>query len=50
MTPVQVIGGLIAVAGGIVVSLSNGTSTAAVPVGMANLDEVPGKDYVHPDS
>ncbi len=50
MTPVQVIGGLIAVAGGIVVSLSNGTSTPAVPVGMANLDEVPGKDYVHPDS
>jgi drug/metabolite transporter (DMT)-like permease len=44
MTPAQVIGGLIAVAGGVAVSLSNEESTPAIPVGMANLDEVPGKD------
>jgi len=50
MTPIQAVGGLIAVLGGIVVSLSNKTLTPAVPVGIAHLEEVPGKDHAHPDS
>ena len=44
MTPLQAIGGLIAIAGGIVVSMSNEASTTGIVDGKADLEEVAGQD------
>ncbi|HJT55732.1 MAG TPA: DMT family transporter [Ktedonobacteraceae bacterium] len=45
MTPIQAIGGLIAIAGGVVVSLSNEGSTPGIVDGKADLEEVAGKGH-----
>ncbi|HZU68189.1 MAG TPA: DMT family transporter [Ktedonobacteraceae bacterium] len=44
MTPIQVIGGLVAIAGGVVVSLNNEAPAPAVFSEKEQLQEVPGKD------
>lgn len=45
LTPIQATGGIIAIAGGIFVSLSNKAPPPAVPAGTVPLEEMPEKDH-----